>query len=150
MDEDEEREFTPRRNPVHETDYPTPGAPDEFDVTVDIDTIIQNTPTIIIRLLRPIINNLEIAQLHVQDGLQDGEKHHFESAQEAVGTVRRNLIAALSHVDTYLVQIGSYLGEPATPVMNCEVCGGVATLREVGGNGKYFCSKKCQNKEYGL
>ena len=36
MDEDEEREFTPRRNPVHETNYPTPGAPDEFDVKVTV------------------------------------------------------------------------------------------------------------------
>lgn len=144
---------TPYHRKLREDTEPSPNpfTPTGFDESVDLDAIIQETPKTIIRLLRPVINSIESANLHVLDGLNEsGGEHHFDSAKREIERARRGVSGALSQLDTYLTQIEVYLGRQEvtqTPKLNCSVCGKAAQFREENSS-TYYCGSQCHRKRY--
>jgi len=108
-----------------------------------------STPTEIVHLLSQVIHAVDAANLHVVDGLNKGQKHHFESALREVERAKRGLESALEHTDRYLEEIK----EEATPRgggvarggLKCKVCGNAAKWKDADGS-NYYCSVECSKK----
>jgi hypothetical protein len=103
---------------------------------------IQSTPKTIIHLLDPIIGALDAANLHVLDGLNEGNgSHHFSEARREIERVKRGLQGALAHTETYLKQVNSMTGPRV-----CQKCQNVASFIEEG-TGTPYCSLACQARK---
>ncbi len=95
-----------------------------------------STPTEIVHLLSQVIRSVESANLHVQDGLNDGQRHHFQSATQDIERIKRGLEGALKLADNYLAQVGG--GE-----IKCKTCNNAAKWKEADGGSNYYCSVEC-------
>ncbi len=109
---------------------------------------IQSTPNQIVHLIGPIIASLDSANLHVKDGLTDGQQHHFTSARSEAERVKRGLTEALKLTDAYIAQIGSSGSSGSSSShsshrIKCQQCSNDAKWREEDTN-NYYCSEKCQ------
>jgi len=105
-----------------------------------------STPTEIVHLLSQVIHSVDAANLHVVDGLNQGQKHHFDSALREVERAKRGLESALAHTDRYMEEIkekASRRGGGGS--LRCKICGNVAKWKDADGS-NYYCSVECSKK----
>ena len=102
---------------------------------------IQTTPTSIVHLLSQVIHSIESANLHVLDGLNEGDdNHHFEAAAREVERATRGLQGAIDQTKQYSAQI-----KQKRNGITCNVCNNAAKWKEADGN-SYYCSVECSKK----